>query len=787
MLDNLSIRIKLIGSFLIIALLVIILAGYSNYGVSKSADGFTNYREMAKDSVLAGRVQANMLMVRMNVKDYLNKPIQKEIDEFDHYYKKTTGFINTALVEIQKPSRAPYVKKISEDIVVYKDSFYKVIEYMNKRNDVVNNNLDVNGKKIEHLLTDVMHSAQKDGDKDAALATAEGIRTLLLARLYTAKYLKSNAEKDADRAHQEFEDLAKELNVIQSEVQNPTRKEHLNTAMTLIAKYKSGVDSIVDIIKHRNDIIDNKLNKIGPNIAKLSEDVKLSIKKDQDTIGPEVAELNESINTTSFIIAAIVFLLVVSFSIFIPRKISSQIFVFQNGLLGFFKFLNKENNQVDPIDMKTKDELGLMAEVVNENISRTKQLIEEDEKLINDVKRVVDLVNQGKIRQTINLSTSNESLEELKRIFNQMLDTISVNIDDDINTISEALDKYKNLDFSHRLANPTGKTTEGLNALAEIINEMLVENKTNGLTLDKSSNTLLKNVDTLNRNSNEAASSLEETSAAVEEMTGNVSQNTQNVVKMAEFANQLNKSAKDGQSLATKTTEAMDEINSQVSSINEAITIIDQIAFQTNILSLNAAVEAATAGEAGKGFAVVAQEVRNLASRSAEAANEIKTLVENANVKANDGKEIADKMIHGYSGLTGNIDKTIDLISNVENATKEQLQGIEQINDAIASLDHKTQENASIASETHDIAVETDTIAKLIVSDANEKEFIGKENVKVRELSSTESKTVTSNNRTSNARPEVKHQEKVVSQNRVEEKPKVIESNTSDKDEWESF
>merc|ERR1711991_1300727 len=96
-----------------------------------------------------------------------------------------------------------------------------------------------------------------------------------------------------------------------------------------------------------------------------------------------------------------------------------------------------------------------------------------------------------------------------------------------------------------------------------------------------------------------------------------------------------------GQNLATKTASSMDEINTEVNAINESITIIDQIAFQTNILSLNAAVEAATAGEAGKGFAVVAQEVRNLASRSAEAAKEIKDLVESATIKANDGKKIS--------------------------------------------------------------------------------------------------------------------------------------------------
>ena len=107
--------------------------------------------------------------------------------------------------------------------------------------------------------------------------------------------------------------------------------------------------------------------------------------------------------------------------------------------------------------------------------------------------------------------------------------------------------------------------------------------------------------------------------------------------------------------------------------------VIDQIAFQTNILSLNAAVEAATAGEAGKGFAVVAQEVRNLASRSAEAANEIKALVGTATQKANDGKKISDEMIKGYEELNENITQTISLINDVEAASKEQQTGIEQI------------------------------------------------------------------------------------------------------------
>jgi len=261
---------------------------------------------------------------------------------------------------------------------------------------------------------------------------------------------------------------------------------------------------------------------------------------------------------------------------------------------------------------------------------------------------------------------------------------------------------------------------------------MLVDNKTNGLTLGKSSEILLKNVNSLNKNSTDAAAAIEETAAALEEMTANISSTTNNVVKMASYGNDVKSLVESGQELAKETTSAMNEIDKEVNEINEAITVIDQIAFQTNILSLNAAVEAATAGEAGKGFAVVAQEVRNLASRSAEAANEIKTLVENATNKANNGKKISDKMIDGYTHLNDSISSTLSMISDVEMASKEQHQGIEQINTAVASLDQQTQRNAMIANETQSVAVQTDTIAKLVVSDADEKEFIGKGNTQAR-------------------------------------------------------
>ncbi len=215
----------------------------------------------------------------------------------------------------------------------------------------------------------------------------------------------------------------------------------------------------------------------------------------------------------------------------------------------------------------------------------------------------------------------------------------------------------------------------------------------------------------LNENATSQAASLEEVSASIEEITGNIRNTNIKSQEMAKMSQNSEQKAQEGKNLASKTVKSMDEINEQVSSINEAITVIDQIAFQTNILSLNAAVEAATAGEAGKGFAVVAQEVRNLASRSAEAAKEIKDLVETATQKANAGKQISSSMIEGYGELENIISKTNELISDVSTASKEQSIGMTQISDTMNQLDKFTQQNASIVYDTNNIVNSNNKVA----------------------------------------------------------------------------
>ena len=280
-----TIKAKLIGGFSLITVLIVLVAIFSVVKINESSNGFTDYRGMAKTSLLASGIQTNMLMVRMNVKDYLIHPVQKEVDEFQTYYDKTSKLIVDAKMMIQEPKVATMIGDVSKGFADYKADFEEVQQLMQQRNEIVKNGLNLIGPKMEKSLTSVMREEVKLGDFEIVTNSAEAVRTLMMARLYTVKFMENNEQSAMNKVLEEFENLNSQIWILKSMVDSEKLTDELQLVSEDILEYKEKVEHLYKVVNDRNDIVTKKLNVVGPQIAKLADDIKSSMKAEQDRIG----------------------------------------------------------------------------------------------------------------------------------------------------------------------------------------------------------------------------------------------------------------------------------------------------------------------------------------------------------------------------------------------------------------------------------------------------------------------------------------------------------------------
>ena len=436
-----------------------------------------------------------------------------------------------------------------------------------------------------------------------------------------------------------------------------------------------------------------------------------------------------AVDHTSSIIWTALFILVVALLlsmivslINMKKNILAPIFNLKDSIDNISKNSSSDSQR---LEITSQDEIGDLVKSFNEYLDSIEKGVNQDRKVISEAKGIIEKVNAGLLNDTIKNKAHSPEVDSLVSEINNMIKTMHKNL----LILSDTLVALSNAKYDYKVPHIEGLTgivaslMSGTKVTQSTINEVmcLIDESNNKLTnsAGELSNASIK----LSDSSNAQAASLEQTAAAIEEISATINKSSETAMQMSTYAQNVTKSNNSGKALASRTSESMEELGEEVNAIHEAISVIDQIAFQTNILSLNAAVEAATAGEAGKGFAVVAAEVRNLASRSAEAAKEIKDLVESATSKAKTGKEITNEMIDGYNELNENISTTIGLIEDVANASREQQQAMSQITDTVNSLDQATQQNASLASNISTMAQTTTRLAQQLQSAVNKTSF----------------------------------------------------------------
>lgn len=255
-----------------------------------------------------------------------------------------------------------------------------------------------------------------------------------------------------------------------------------------------------------------------------------------------------------------------------------------------------------------------------------------------------------------------------------------------------------------RGSNEIGQLFNGLARMQAKLKQLVVSLRGSSERVFSGAGDISSGSQDLSSRTEQQASALQQTASSMEEMSTTVSKNAETAQEADQLSVAASQSAEAGGEEVERTVLLMREIAASASQVNDIIGVIDSIAFQTNILALNASVEAARAGEQGRGFAVVASEVRSLATRSADSAKEIRSLIEQTTTKINGGAEQAER-----SGQT--IYKTVDaihqvttLMGEISTATREQNSGIEQINAALTEMDSVTQQNAALVQQTSSAA-----------------------------------------------------------------------------------
>lgn len=638
MFKDLRLSIKIGVGFGCILILLSVVLWVSISALQRADDGISQYRGLASNTNLTGKLQTSMLKVQMNVKDFLLTSNEQDQQRYRNDISIMKAFLDDANHRIDQPERAALIKRTFDAIHTYEEAFQQVVNLMKKRDEIEKNELVPAGEKMRILIEDFIDSAFQDNDSKAVYHSSHVQKKMLVGRLYVVKFLQSNRDNDFELAVENMETSFKaELKSLEPYLTSSQRTKIFNNFSSAHTDYIQSMDNIHNLILEINTITEKTLNRIGTEIAQNMEDINLSIMKDQETLGPLLKEnTDESVNLTLLLSGIAIVLGIVS------------------------------------------------AYLLTVTITRP----------IEHAVKAANLLAAGDL--TVEVGTT--SRDETGTLLNAVQNT-ATNLKQMMFTISKASSELASA--SEELAVVTEQTSKGISQ-QEVETDMVA--------------------------------------TAMNEMTTTIHDVADNAAKASSASNQADQDALYGAQVVNSTINSINslsvsvntsshklsEVQQEVSNISSILKVISDIADQTNLLALNAAIEAARAGEQGRGFAVVADEVRSLAERTQGSTTEIQAIIEQLQVGTegtveamNQGKQLADSCVEqaektnaALEAITRSIGVINDMNMQIASASEQQSIVSEEINKNVVNVKRVAEENSVAANQTSSSSVEIARLAQ---------------------------------------------------------------------------
>ena len=715
MTESWSIRKRISLGF---ATILVLLGGIAAMSVATNIEissVFSGYRSTTEQTIAVNGYVEDLFEARIAALHYRFGASEENAKAVDDYIADMLKAKASAIeVFANDPAKLTVVRQLAEDTKRFDAAFKRMVALQSKADDVIQK-MNALPEMIEKALNGMLFSARIGGDQKTQLHANQAQQAFTKGLGDVRAYLLTNDTSVLDVAYPKLNQARSEVDSAASFLRvNGKNTTAADNVLAIIDQYRGLVPEAARLITERNTIRQQELDILGPAMQAGYRDLLEKVVERQILLGEEGTGTIQLAEVAVISGTLIVLLLGITLAFVIGRWIAKSVVKTANSMTD----LAGGHLDIDVEGAEHAHELGQMARALDSfkrNALRIREM--ESQKKADDREKeearraimeslqtafgqVVDAAVAGDFSKRVDIEFEDRELKGLATGVNQLLKAV----DNGLSETGRILNNVAEGDLSDRMtgtfAGAFADLQLNVNRTIDQLSQTVDQIQSSAGEINDAASEIGGGTEDLARRTEQAASSLEETAASTEEMAATVKQNANSAQVASQLAASANQNARAGGQVVEQAITAMSGIEKSAQKITDIISVIDEIAFQTNLLALNASVEAARAGEAGKGFAVVAQEVRQLAQRAAQAASDIKTLIQDSNGQVQGGVQLVNRAGESLAEIVGSIGKVTQIVQEISDASDGQASGVQGINSAVARLDEMTQQNSALVEES---------------------------------------------------------------------------------------